>query len=146
MADHVKVLDVSEEDRQGLQSHVQARTASVRDRERARIVLLAGPGLPAVEIAACCSLLTVNGELVVLFDDDRDVIVWATVNGTDTVAATLAVAPGQDPTGPAGRFDLPCHAVIVRPEASGPARTGVQRTPPPGRHRRRRGRLRRRPT
>jgi transposase len=52
MANHVKVLDVSEEDRQVLQSRVQARTASVRDRERARIVLLAAQGLPAVEIAA----------------------------------------------------------------------------------------------
>jgi DNA-binding CsgD family transcriptional regulator len=52
MANHVKVLDVSEEDRQVLQSRVQARTASVRDRERARIVPLAGQGLPAVEIAA----------------------------------------------------------------------------------------------
>jgi transposase len=52
MANHVKVLDVPEKDRQVLQSRVQARTASVRDRERARIVLLAAQGLPAVEIAA----------------------------------------------------------------------------------------------
>lgn len=54
-------------------------------------------------------------------DDDRDVIVWAAVNGTDTVAATQAVAPGQDPTGPAGRLDLPHHAVIVRPNQGPPA-------------------------
>jgi hypothetical protein len=41
MANHAKVLDVSEEDRQVLVSRVQARTVSVRDLERARIVLLA---------------------------------------------------------------------------------------------------------
>ena len=53
MANLVKLLDVSEEDREVLQSRVQARTVSVRrDRERARIVLLAARGLPAVEIAA----------------------------------------------------------------------------------------------
>jgi transposase len=51
MANHVKILDVSEEDRQVLQSRVQARTVSVRDRERARIVLLAAKGLPAAQIA-----------------------------------------------------------------------------------------------
>ena len=47
MANHVKVLDVSEEDHQVLVSRVQTRTVSVRDRERARIVLLAAQGLPA---------------------------------------------------------------------------------------------------
>jgi transposase/transposase-like protein len=51
MANHVKVLDVSEEDRQVLVSRVQARTVAVRDRERARIVLLAAQGLPAARIA-----------------------------------------------------------------------------------------------
>ena len=45
------VLDVSEEDREVLQSRVQARTMSVCDRERARIVLLAADGLPAAQIA-----------------------------------------------------------------------------------------------
>jgi transposase len=62
MANHVKVLDVSEEDRQVLQSRVQARTVSVRDLERARIVLLAAEGLPADEIAARvgCSRPTVT--------------------------------------------------------------------------------------
>jgi transposase len=52
MANHAKILDVSEEDRQVLVSRVQARTVSVRDRERARIVLLAAKGLPAEQIAA----------------------------------------------------------------------------------------------
>ena len=65
-------------------------------------------------------LLTLDVELVVLVDDDRDVIVWAAVTGTDTMAATQVVAPDQDPTGLAGRFDLPRHAVIVRPN-QGPA-------------------------
>src|SRR5680860_1877895 len=62
MANHVKVLDVSEEDREVLQSRVQARTVSVRNLERARIVLLAAQGLPAVEIAARvgCSRPTVT--------------------------------------------------------------------------------------
>jgi transposase len=62
MANHAKVLDVTEEDRQVLQSRVQARTVSVRDRERARIVLLAAEGLPAGEIAARvgCSRPTVT--------------------------------------------------------------------------------------
>ena len=62
MANHAKVLDVSEEDRQVLQSRVQARTVSVRDRERARIVLLAAEGLPAAQIAAevGCSRPTVT--------------------------------------------------------------------------------------
>ena len=62
MANHVKVLDVSEENHEVLQSRVQARTVSVRDLERARIVLLAAQGLPAVEIAARvgCSRPTVT--------------------------------------------------------------------------------------
>ena len=62
MANHVKVLDVFEEDRQVLQSRVQARTVPVRDLERARIVLLAAQGLPAAEIAARvgCSRPTVT--------------------------------------------------------------------------------------
>ena len=62
MANHAKVLDVSEGDRQVLQSRVQARTVSVRDLERARIVLLAAEGLPAAEIAARvgCSRPTVT--------------------------------------------------------------------------------------
>jgi transposase len=62
MANHVKVLDVSEEDRQVLVSRVQARTVSVRDLERARIVLLAAEGLPAAEIASRvgCSRPTVT--------------------------------------------------------------------------------------
>jgi transposase/DNA-binding CsgD family transcriptional regulator len=62
MANHAKVLDVSEEDRQVLQSRVQARTVPVRDLERARIVLLAADGLPAAEIAARvgCSRPTVT--------------------------------------------------------------------------------------
>ena len=62
MANHAKVLDVSEEDRKVLQSRVQARTVSVRDRERARIVLLAANGMPAAEIAAevGCSRPTVT--------------------------------------------------------------------------------------
>jgi len=62
MANHVKVLDISEEDREVLRSRVAARTISVRDRERARIVLLAGEGLPAVEIASRvgCSRPTVT--------------------------------------------------------------------------------------
>jgi transposase-like protein len=62
MANHAKVLDVSEEDRQALQSRVQARTVPVRDLERARIVLLAAEGLPAAEIAARveCSRPTVT--------------------------------------------------------------------------------------
>jgi transposase len=62
MANHAKVLDVSEEDREVLQSRVQARTVSVRDLERARIVLLAAQGLPAAEIAARvgCSRPTVT--------------------------------------------------------------------------------------
>jgi transposase len=62
MANHAKVLDVSEEDRQVLVSRVQARTVSVRDLERARIVLLAAEGLPAGEIAARvgCSRPTVT--------------------------------------------------------------------------------------
>ena len=51
MANHAKVLDVSEEDREVLVSRVQARTVSVRDRERARIVLLAAGGMPAAQIA-----------------------------------------------------------------------------------------------
>lgn len=55
-------LDVSEEDRQVLQARVQARTVSVRDLERARIVLLAAEGLPAADIAARvgCSRPTVT--------------------------------------------------------------------------------------
>ncbi len=62
MANHAKVLDVSEEDREVLQSRVQARIVSVRDLERARIVLLAAEGLPAAEIAARvgCSRPTVT--------------------------------------------------------------------------------------
>ena len=62
MANHVKVLDVSSEDRRVLQSRVQARTVPVRDLERARIVLLAAQGLPAAEIAARvgCSRQTVT--------------------------------------------------------------------------------------
>jgi transposase len=62
MANHAKVLDVSEEDRQVLVSRVQARTVPVRDLERARIVLLAAEGLPAAEIAARvgCSRPTVT--------------------------------------------------------------------------------------
>jgi transposase len=62
MANHAKVLDVSEEDRQVLQSRVQARTVPVRDLERARIVLLAAEGLPAAEIATRvgCSRPTVT--------------------------------------------------------------------------------------
>lgn len=62
MANHAKILDVSEEDRKVLQSRVQARTVSVRDRERARIVLLAAQGLPAVDIASQvgCSRPTVT--------------------------------------------------------------------------------------
>jgi transposase len=62
MANHAKVLDVSEEDRQVLQSRVQARTVPVRDLERARIVLLAAEGLPAADIAARlgCSRPTVT--------------------------------------------------------------------------------------
>jgi transposase len=62
MANHAKVLDVCEEDREVLQSRVQARTVSVRDRERARIVLLAAEGLPAAQIAAevGCSRPTVT--------------------------------------------------------------------------------------
>jgi transposase len=62
MANHAKVLNVSEEDRQVLVSRVQARTVSVRDLERARIVLLAAEGLPAAEIAdrVGCSRPTVT--------------------------------------------------------------------------------------
>jgi len=62
MANHAKVLDVSEEDRQVLQSRVQARTVPVRDLERARILLLAAEGLPASAIAARvgCSRPTVT--------------------------------------------------------------------------------------
>ncbi|QBI18772.1 IS630 family transposase [Egibacter rhizosphaerae] len=62
MANHAKVLDVSEEDRRVLQSRVAARTVSVRDRERAQIVLLAAEGLPAGELAARvgCSRPTVT--------------------------------------------------------------------------------------
>jgi transposase-like protein len=52
MANRARILDVSEEDRQVLASRVQARTVSVRDLERARIVLLAAGGLPAAEIAS----------------------------------------------------------------------------------------------
>jgi hypothetical protein len=62
MANHPKVLDVSAEDLKVLQSRVQARTVSVRDLERARIVLLAAEGLPAAEIASRvgCSRPTVT--------------------------------------------------------------------------------------
>jgi DNA-directed RNA polymerase specialized sigma24 family protein len=62
MANHAKILDVSEEDRQVLTSRVQARTVPVRDLERARIVLLADEGLPAAEIASRvgCSRPTVT--------------------------------------------------------------------------------------
>lgn len=60
-------------------------------------------------------------ELVILVDDDSDVIVWAAVTGTDTMAATQVVAPGQDLTGLAARFDLPHHAVIVGPNQGPPA-------------------------
>ena len=65
-------------------------------------------------------LLTVDVELVFLVDDDRDIIVWAAATGTDTMAAAQVVAQGHDPTGLTGRFDLPHHAVIVRPN-QGPA-------------------------
>lgn len=60
-------------------------------------------------------LLTVDVELVVLVDDDRDIIVWATATGTDTMATAQVVAQDHDPAGLTGRFDLPHHAVIVRP-------------------------------
>jgi transposase len=62
MANHAKVLNVPEGDRQVLASRVQTRTVSVRDLERARIVLLAAEGLPAAEIAARvgCSRPTVT--------------------------------------------------------------------------------------
>ena len=62
MANHAKVLNVSEEDREVLVSRVQARTVSVRDRERVRIVLLAAQGLPATRIAdeVGCSRPTVT--------------------------------------------------------------------------------------
>ena len=62
MANHAKVLDVSEEDLKVLQSRVQARRVSVRDRERVRIVLLAAEGLPAAQIVSevGCSRPTVT--------------------------------------------------------------------------------------
>lgn len=62
MVNQARILDVSEADRKVLQSRLQARTARVRDLERAWIVMLAAEGLPAVEIAARvgCSRPTVT--------------------------------------------------------------------------------------
>lgn len=58
----MKVLDVSEEDRQVLQARVRAKSLPARDVERARIVLLAAEGLPADAIAdrVGCSRPTVS--------------------------------------------------------------------------------------
>lgn len=65
--------------------------------------------------------LTADIEIVVLVDADRDLVVWATATGIDILAATQPCDPGGDPTALAGRFGLPGHAVIVRPNQGPPA-------------------------
>jgi len=105
------------------------RPGSARDTAIAKARLaMAATGIPlglasegSIGPHPATPLLTVDVELVVLVDDDRDIIVWAAATGTDTMAATQVVAPGQDPTGLVGRFDLPHHAVIVRPNQGPPA-------------------------
>lgn len=64
--------------------------------------------------------VTADIEIVVLVDADRDVVVWATATGIDILAAAQALEPGRDLTALPGRFDLPGHAVIVRPNQGPP--------------------------
>jgi hypothetical protein len=66
-------------------------------------------------------LLTADVEVVVLVDADRDLTVWATATGVDIVAAAQSLHPGTDLATLADRFDLPAHAVIVRPNQGPPA-------------------------
>lgn len=66
-------------------------------------------------------LLVADVEVVVLVDADRDVVVWATATGIDIRATAQVLEPGQDLAGLAGRFDLPGHAVIVRPNQGPPS-------------------------
>ena len=51
MANRVRVLTVSERDRQELERRVRSKTLPARQVERARIVLLSTEGLSGVEIA-----------------------------------------------------------------------------------------------
>lgn len=64
--------------------------------------------------------ITVDVELVVLVDDEHDLIVRAAATGTDTMAATWVLRTGDDIADIPGRFDLPLHAVIVRPNEGPP--------------------------
>ncbi|WP_205629722.1 DUF6671 family protein [Jiangella muralis] len=66
-------------------------------------------------------LLTADAEIVVLVDADRDVVVWDRAISLDIRAAAQAVEPGHDMTSLTRRFDLPGHAVIVRPNHGPPA-------------------------
>lgn len=65
--------------------------------------------------------LTADIEIVVLVDADRDLVVWAAATGLDILAAAQPLDPGGDLQALAGRFDLPAHAVIVRPNQGPPA-------------------------
>lgn len=65
-------------------------------------------------------LLTVDVEIVVLVDAERDLVVSASATGLDLLAATRSLSPGGDPTDLLDRFGLPDHAVIVRPNAGPP--------------------------
>src|SRR5574342_885187 len=52
MAAHVRVVEVPDADRRGLERRVRDKGASARVVERARIVLLAAEGVPGKRIAA----------------------------------------------------------------------------------------------
>jgi hypothetical protein len=52
MAAHVRTVEIPEPDRRGLQRRARSKGAPAREVERARIVLLAGDGMPGKQIAA----------------------------------------------------------------------------------------------
>jgi chloramphenicol 3-O-phosphotransferase len=52
MAAHVRTVDIPEADRRELQRRARSKGAPAREVERARIVLLAGDGVPGKQIAA----------------------------------------------------------------------------------------------
>ena len=52
MAAHVRTVEIPEADRRELQRRARAKGAAAREVERARIVLLAGEGVPGKRIAA----------------------------------------------------------------------------------------------
>ena len=110
MAAHAKRIEVSTEDRAALERIVRSRTAERRMVERARIVLEAGEGRPAEEIACRvgCSLATAKkwraryerGGLAGLHDAPRPG--RPLVHGPERRAKLIALACTRPPATPEG--------------------------------------------